>query len=190
MNTHIYLIRHAQAFWNISGKIWYIWEEDALTDTGKEQAKSLWISLGRLLEETPHHVYLSQARRTFQTATHAGIIHPGSEFSTSPALNEIDMGSLIWQTLTTTNHSIFQAVLWWDDTKFPGGESKNDVKQRMLWFLSSLNTRILHICVTHWAAISSILSHINPQENARPKNASITPLAINNGRIVLASNFQ
>ncbi len=188
MDTHIYLIRHAQAFWNISGKIWYLWAEDALTDTGKVQAEMLWKSLRKLLEETPHHIHLSQAHRTFETATHSGIINVGSQFSISPALNEIEMGKLIWQSTTETNRSIFQSVLWWSDIRFPGWESINDVKQRMIQFLSGLDSRVLHICVTHWAAISSVLSYIDPWVRSRPKNASITPISINNGKIKLISN--
>jgi broad specificity phosphatase PhoE len=97
------------------------------------------------------------------------------------------MGSLCWQILTKENHRIFREVLSWSVEKFPSGESKNDVKNRILSYLIQLNPKTLHVCVTHGVAISAVLSHIDPSLTLRPKNGSITPLLLENGKLSLSN---
>jgi broad specificity phosphatase PhoE len=94
MEANILLIRHAQAYGNVSGKIGYDGKDDTLTELGIRQAISLRSQLSRVLENREYSISLSEANRTLQTASYGGIIGSNTSFVITPALNEIDMGSL------------------------------------------------------------------------------------------------
>lgn len=95
MEANILLIRHAQAHGNVSGKIGYEGIDDTLTELGIIQATALRSQLASILDNHEHSISLSEANRTFQTGSYGGIIDAGTSFVITPALNEIEMGSLI-----------------------------------------------------------------------------------------------
>jgi broad specificity phosphatase PhoE len=74
--------------------IGYREENDTLSSLGKEQAQHLSERLQVYISSRIYRVWVSEARRTLQTAVESGILHGSREFGIIPALNEIDMGSL------------------------------------------------------------------------------------------------
>ena len=179
---NILLIRHAETQWNISWKIGYTGESDVLTEKGINQAQLLGNRLSYILRqhgvEKKVIIYLSETRRTRQTAHHAWLLWSYTDFCIDPALNEIHMWSLLDQDISLSKRDLFCRVIHGYDTSFPGWESVQDVQKRVLPFLQSRDPEALHVCFTHGISIASILRELVPDEQYKPSNASVTRLHI------------
>lgn len=169
---NLYVIRHAESAANASGShlIGGRSNEIPLTKKGVEQAKQL----GRYLFAKgiePDFIYSSPAVRTLQTAQYAlnemGI---ASEPMIEDSLQELDQGLWVGRNRddTYTEKVLGDIALLGKDFKSDGGESMNEVGERMLTAISSIADRhagdnevVTGIIFTHGVAIRCLASTIH-----------------------------
>lgn len=135
MIPSLYLVRHAESAMNVQPHLVGGRSNEAeLTERGVAQAREL----GRLLLEqvgVPQAVYASPAVRTQATAHYALEAAAMSQaIRLDPALYEMDQGDYVGRERSEvyTDEVLELIALKGKDFKLPGGESMNDVGQRML----------------------------------------------------------
>jgi probable phosphoglycerate mutase len=168
----LYVIRHAESAANASGShlIGGRSNETPLTEKGVEQAKQL----GRYLFAKgiePDFIYSSPAVRTLRTAHYALTeMSIASEPMIEDSLQELDQG--LWvgcnRNDTYTEEVLADIALLGKDFKSDGGESMNEVGERMLTVISSIADRhatdnkvVTGIIFTHGVAIRCLASTIH-----------------------------
>lgn len=168
----LYVIRHAESVANASGShlIGGRSNETPLTKKGVEQAKQL----GRYLFSKgikPDFIYSSPAVRTLRTA-HYALIEMGitSEPTIDDNLQELDQGLWVGRNRndTYTEEVLADIALLGKDFKSDGGESMNEVGERMLMAMTSIADRhasnsevVTGIIFTHGVAIRCLASAIH-----------------------------
>lgn len=180
--TELYLIRHGEAANNIRQN--YIAGRSnhfPLTEKGIEQSKKLGATLLKI-GLLPDAVYSSPAVRALQTAHHTlGLLAPGVSINEDDRLQEQDVGAWVGRVATEvfTDEQIAEINTLGNDFRSPGGESFNDVGNRMYeWANSGLGTgRIL--AFTHGGAIRCLASKLQSWSHdqtyqTRPGNASVS----------------
>jgi broad specificity phosphatase PhoE len=174
----LYVIRHAESAANASGShlIGGRSNESPLTEKGVEQAKYL----GQYLlakDITPDFIYSSPAVRTLQTA-HYALTEMGiaSEPTVDDNLQELDQGLWVGRNRkdTYTEEVLSNIQMLGKDFKSDGGESMNEVGERMLAAISSIADRHAHegeivtgIIFTHGVAIRCLASRIHDWSHRR-----------------------
>jgi broad specificity phosphatase PhoE len=174
----LYVIRHAESAANASGShlIGGRSNETPLTKKGVEQAKYL----GQYLLAkgiNPDFIYSSPAVRTLQTA-HYALAEMGitSEPTIEDNLQELDQGLWVGRNRkdTYTEGVLANIQLLGKDFKADGGESMNEVGERMLAAISSIADRHVHeseavtgIIFTHGVAIRCLASRIHDWSHKR-----------------------
>lgn len=155
----IYIVRHGETIWNVSGKTQGV-QDVPLSDNGREQAKKL---AERLKFECIEKIYCSDLQRAYETAHIIGK-EIGKDLQPTPLLREVCFGK--WEGLTIPNiHKFFpgQLDLWYNDPLFcaPEGESIHCVLGRVKKFIAELvlsNTEnIQGIMIVSHALLSKIL---------------------------------
>lgn len=175
MNTprvDLYVIRHAESAANASGShlIGGRSNETPLTEKGVEQAKQL----GRYLLAKgvkPDFIYASPAIRTLETAQHAlAEMSITSEVLIEDGLQELDQGRWVGQNRkdTYTDEVLAQIAVLGKGFKSDGGESMNEVGERMLMAISTIADRhaaeagtVTGVVFTHGVAIRCLASTIH-----------------------------
>lgn len=167
----LYVIRHAESAANATGShlIGGRSNETPLTKKGIEQAKQL----GRYLltkNISPDFIYSSPAVRTLQTAHYAlAEMSITSEPTVDDALQELDQGLWVGRNRkdTYTEEVLANIQLLGKDFKSDGGESMNEVGERMLAAISSIADRyesnngpVNGLVFTHGVAIRCLASKI------------------------------
>jgi probable phosphoglycerate mutase len=185
----LYIIRHGESEGNADQRIQGR-KDYPLTEKGKEQAKKI----GTWLEtQNIDVVYTSPARRARETAdiishiTKIPIVH-------DDRLQPIDMGILEVQqmeTLSKEMDDLWQSIKAMEDTHTHGGESINDVIERVRPFLTELaNEHAKHsVCiVTHnmvkRALVKILLAIPTPElSELRFPNTAVSVFEITNGSV-------
>ena len=155
---NLYLIRHGETELN-KAKVYYGATDCPLTDKGREQSRGLQAVFAA---KDIDLIYVSPLQRAKETADI--IFSPSLPRVIDPRLQEMDFGS--WEGKRYTELSddpIFQ--LWqeeWESTRAPGGESFNDLAQRVESFCLDLkNTKADNVAlVGHNAVLMLILPTI------------------------------
>ncbi len=153
------LIRHAQTDWN-KRKVFRGRAEVELNRTGIRQAEKTSTLLADLPVEI---IYTSPLKRASVTAQILTRPHFDLKTKEIPALIDIDYGE--WQKLSEEDVQNTQIYSDWitkpDMVKFPGGESLEDVKNRVIpVFEEIVRTHNLSIIVTHRVVIKVLLLHV------------------------------
>lgn len=178
----IVFIRTAETDWNRDGR-WQGWVQNPLNAHGQRQAQKLAkfvrnIALGAL--------YASDLRRARDTA--APIAEAcGFEPIYDERLRERGIGT--WQGLTLEEVSTWYADIYTtcianpDNTTVPGGETRAEVRQRMLAALDDILAQDKGETVgvvSHTTALKALLTHLLPDCDERGielGNSSVTTIA-------------
>lgn len=189
MSTELYLIRHGEAANNVRQN--YIAGRSnhfQLTEKGVEQSRKLGAALldiGLL----PDVVYSSPAVRALQTARHTlnamslkTLIHEDDR------LQEQDVGEWVGRVATEvfTDEQVAEIDRLGKEFRSPGGESFNDVGDRMQEWAESIADDGRIFAFTHGGAIRCFVSKLqswsHPQTyQTRPGNASVSLLTRTSG---------
>ncbi|MEW6102271.1 MAG: histidine phosphatase family protein [bacterium] len=153
------LIRHAQTDWN-KRKVFRGRIEVELNRTGIRQAEKTSTILSDLPVEM---IYTSPLKRALITAQILKRPHSDAVVKEVPNLIDIDYGE--WQRLSEDDVKDSKLYSDWitkpESVKFPGGESLEDVKNRVIpVFEEIVRNNNLSIIVTHRIVIKIILLHI------------------------------
>ncbi len=139
----IWLVRHGQTDWNRRGLL-QGWVDTPLNETGKGQARALAPNLdGRSFAG----VWSSDLSRAVDTA----LLAYGEPVQTD-ALRELDFGEiqgLSWQGLSD---EVRAEMFAFDDFVAPGGESHEQMRDRVVGFLAGLAAGA-HLIFTHGGVI-------------------------------------
>ena len=178
--TEIWLVRHGQTDWNLTGK-WQGQSPNApgLNDTGREQAL---IAREQLLGKKFSAIYSSDLLRSLQTAELIAE-HLGLAVNSDPRLREMNLGA--WEGLFRDEiekqypqdlAACAQNPFYAHTTK---GESPHDVAERVLTAINELASKHRDesiLVVAHGISLAVIICHTQgfPMEevyNHLPKNA-------------------
>ncbi len=187
----ILLVRHAHTYWNAQRQIGYSWATDRLDEKWYSQIPQLGKKLSHrirsLLNSRKRRVYLhrSDTNRTRQTLEYSlknlewidcKIVTPHLD------LWEIDMWDMIGKII---DRDIYQRVFTSTHQRFPNGESRKDVAERMKRYLSSLDDDAIHVVFSHGVAISCTVHEILWDYTKRIKimNASMSHIRLDRSRI-------
>lgn len=162
MPTTIYLIRHGETDWNLTGR-WQGHADVPLNAVGERQARLL---AQRLLQEGVRFdaLYSSDLARAAQTAQ-ALSAALNIDVHHLPGLREIDLGA--WSGYTTDELKMrypveFARVLAGEDLPRGGGETIRAMRERVVATVETLIARhpdaVLGI-VTHGGCIRALLAH-------------------------------
>lgn len=143
MVTLVALVRHGETPWNAERRF-QGWTDVELNDAGRDQARRLGDALsGRSFDA----VWSSDLIRATETARIAGY-----EAVADLRLRELDFGSLegaVWDQLGPETQA---ALVIFDDFAAPGGESIEQLRQRVTGFLDALGPG-RHLLFTHGGVI-------------------------------------
>lgn len=181
-NTELYLIRHGEAENNV--RLNYIAGRSnhlPLTENGVQQSRklgSIFLNIGLI----PDVVYSSPAIRALQTARHAlGEVAPAIQIIEDDRLQEQDVGTWVGRVATNvfTDEKLKEIDRLGKDFRSPGGESFNDVGDRMHEWADMISDRGRVFAFTHGGAIrcfaSKLQSWSHPQTyQTRPDNTSVS----------------
>ncbi|MCR8556806.1 histidine phosphatase family protein [Mucilaginibacter sp. BJC16-A38] len=132
MNKQIYIVRHGQTDLNKRGIVQGRGMDTDLNDEGRKQAGQFFDAYKQVPFDK---IYISALKRTQQSIQQ--FIDLGIPFEKLSGLDELAWGIYEGQPATTENKAAFLQIMrdWLDgnlDSKFEGGESPNEVKERQL----------------------------------------------------------
>jgi len=134
----LYIVRHGQTDLNKQGIVQGRGKDTDLNDEGRRQAGLFYEAYKTVPFDK---VYISELKRTQQSIQQ--FIDMGIPFQKLPGLDELAWGVYEGQPATPENKAAFLDLMrnWLDgnlDTKFEGGESPNEVKERQLQALETI----------------------------------------------------
>ncbi len=182
MGTELYLIRHGEAANNVRHN--YIAGRSnhfPLTERGVEQSRRLGAALLRA-ELLPDVVYASPAVRAAQTARYTlDAMMTDIPITEDDRLQEQHVGEWVGRVATEvfTDEQVAEIDRLGKEFRSPGGESFNDVGNRMYEWANSISDSGRVFAFTHGGAIRCLASKIefwsHPQTyQTRPDNTSIS----------------
>ncbi|MDP9078729.1 MAG: histidine phosphatase family protein [Bacteroidota bacterium] len=132
MNKTLYIVRHGQTDLNKRGIVQGRGMDTDLNDEGCKQAGQFFDAYKQVPFDK---IYISALKRTQQSIQQ--FIDLGVPFEKLSGLDELAWGIHEGQPATTENKAAFLQIMrdWLDgnlDSKFEGGESPNEVKERQL----------------------------------------------------------
>ena len=138
--SKVYVVRHGQTAWNV-GEIFRGRADIPLDETGKQEVH---LAGEALKDETIHAVYSSPLSRSMETAENIAKFH---KISVTPFDPIIDISYGEWEGLE--NQAVKEKypelhALWHREphkVKFPGGESLDEVRSRIMKGLEDLLVR-------------------------------------------------
>ena len=183
----VLLVRHAHTYGNAQRHVWYSWETDRLDELWLTQIPHLEQKLAHRIRSLLHArkrkviFHRSDTNRTRETLELSIRWLQGIDFELSAPHNdigEIDMGDMTGKPL---DKNLFQEVLTTTHNRFPNGECRKDVWNRMRRYLNSLEKDAIHVVFSHGVAISCAVHEIiwNYKQIIKLQNASISHLRIN-----------
>src|ERR1700760_649166 len=131
-NKVLYIVRHGQTDLNKQGIVQGRGRDTDLNDEGRKQAQQFF----NAYKDVPFDkIYISELKRTQQSIQ--PFIDLGLPYEKLSGLDELAWGVLEGKPSTPQNKAAFMKLLreWLDghlDSKFEGGESPNEVKERQL----------------------------------------------------------
>ena len=170
MKIEFYIFRHGQTDWNRAKKVQGA-TDIALNDTGREEAQALKKYFSRLPIEA---VYTSDLKRAYETAkiTFADNL---DLINKTPLLREASFGEVegmhideLLSKYSTKFWDIHKGGVEDDDFSYPGGESRKEVRERLISFIDELRARSEHNTIalsTHGGALRSIIHHYLPEQS-------------------------
>lgn len=134
----LYIVRHGQTDLNKQGIVQGRGKDTDLNDEGRRQAGLFYEAYKAVPFDK---IYISELKRTQQSIQQ--FIDLGIPYQKLAGLDELAWGIYEGQPATTENKAAFLDLMrnWLDgnlDTKFEGGESPNDVKERQLQALETI----------------------------------------------------
>ncbi|MFA6245685.1 MAG: histidine phosphatase family protein [Mucilaginibacter sp.] len=134
----LYIVRHGQTDLNKQGIVQGRGKDTDLNDEGRRQAGLFYEAYKTVPFDK---VYISELKRTQQSIQQ--FIDMGIPYQKLPGLDELAWGVYEGQPATPENKAAFLDLMrnWLDgnlDTKFEGGESPNEVKERQLQALETI----------------------------------------------------
>jgi probable phosphoglycerate mutase len=154
----LWLVRHGQTIWNARGLV-SGWTDVALSDLGEQQGRDLAPFLS---QHSFDGVWASSLQRAQNTARLAGF-----EPEIDPRLRELGFGELegaVWETMDPKHRN---ALLEFTGFQAPDGEHVDDVRDRVLDFVSELNTGV-HLLFCHAAIIRMMMREVGEDEYLPP----------------------
>lgn len=147
MTLRLWLVRHGATDWSDRGRL------NGRTDLplnarGRRQAAAL---ATRLAGRAWAGVWTSDLRRAAETARLAA---PGAR--AEPRLREIDFGALEGRPWQALERHVREALVAFEGFRAPAGESTEEVRARVLGFLSELAPGD-HLVFTHGGVIRALL---------------------------------
>jgi alpha-ribazole phosphatase len=150
----LYLIRHGKSTWNETGRI-QGQTDVPLSSEGLQQAQALH---KRIRDWSFDGVYSSDLQRAKQTAE---IALPNAALQLDERLREIHLGDFqgrTWHDLTDAERDVFSVQYAGPyHQKVPGGESNDNLRERVLSWLSGLPKEGRVIAFSHGGFIASAL---------------------------------
>lgn len=152
---------------------------DPLTERGIQQAKKAAL---RLKDEKIDKIYVSDLRRTMDTAKEVIAYHPDTEVIYEPLLREGNSGIYEGMPYGSMRQAADRAGISRHEFKPEGGESERDVLDRIKKFLSMITENEMDktiLVVTHGFIIANTIAHLFQVEgentiNFLPHNTAIT----------------
>nr|WP_317039239.1 histidine phosphatase family protein [Mucilaginibacter sp. L294] len=134
----LYIVRHGQTDLNKQGIVQGRGKDTDLNDEGRHQAGQFYESYKSVPFDK---IYISELKRTQQSIQ--PFIDLGIPYQKLAGLDELAWGIYEGQPATTENKAAFLDLMrnWLNgnlDTKFEGGESPNEVKERQLQALETI----------------------------------------------------
>ena len=151
MSDEVILVRHGETLHNVNG-IAQGWGDSALSERGNAQVRAL---AERVAALKPDALYSSPLERAMSTARPIAAA-TGLEIVTLDDLREMNFGSGEGQSFRDIRANDAEAARrWMDDPEAacPGGESHNDLRQRMARALAVASASAHPVIVTHGMAI-------------------------------------
>ena len=160
--TTFYLIRHGEIDANVD-RCWHGATDSDLNPTGVNQARRMAQRVSNLYPKISM-IYVSPLKRTMKTAQLLAQAC-GKQSKVHPDLREYDIGELEGTSYEELagRHQFFDAIARDQDFAPEGGESINQVKQRMLSALNDIASRHQGeqvAVVGHGAAIAIVLADL------------------------------
>lgn len=182
----IWFIRHGQTDWNLNGLIQGASDTD-LNETGRLQAERL---RQRLAGTHFDAVWASDLKRAMQTAQ---IALPGHVIVPEPRLRELNAGEVegrSFVSLPEETRAVWSALWTGDSTvRPPGGESYQQVLDRVRLWLAELPSRGRVAAVVHGGVVHAAVRHTLGQYDGwragpsmRFANTSISEVHLSGGR--------
>jgi len=182
----IWFIRHGQTDWNLQGLIQGASDTD-LNETGRLQAERL---RQRLAGTHFDVVWASDLKRAMQTAE---IALPGHVIVPEPRLRELNAGEVEGRSFAALSDEARAtwSALWTGDStaRPPGGESYQQVIDRVRLWLADLPSHGRVASVVHGGVVQAAVRHVLGQyagwkegPTVRFANTSISELHVSGGR--------
>jgi len=154
----LWLVRHGQTTWNSQGLI-SGWTDVPLTDRGEDMARAL---RPRLSRESFDEVWSSDLQRAKRTAELA--LRPSRPDERLRELYFGDLEGVVWETLDSEPK---EALLRFEDFRAPNGEHVDELKERLISFIETLDTGT-HILFVHAAVIRCLMREVGEDEYLPP----------------------
>jgi 2,3-bisphosphoglycerate-dependent phosphoglycerate mutase len=154
----LWLVRHGATEWNLAGRL-VGWSDVGLSLAGRRQARRLRPFLDRIGSAL---VWSSDLRRATQTAHLAGL-----DPAVDRRLREMKFGELEGRTWTELDQSAREGILRVEGFRAPGGESFDDLRDRVMAFVDDLADG-RHIIVSHGGPLRTLLRQAGRAEEVPP----------------------
>jgi probable phosphoglycerate mutase len=149
--VEVWLVRHGQTDHNAQGRL-SGWTDAALTELGRDQAR--WLRK-HIEAESFDSVWSSDLGRARDTAQLAW----GSSVATDRRLREIHFGDLEGETFQGLDKKNQDALLTFSGFSAPGGESVEQLEERVTEFMDSLAPG-RHLLFTHGGVIRCVMHRL------------------------------
>ena len=159
MGVRLWLIRHGATDSSDAGRLTG-WSDPPLNARGQEQAKRL---KGILHDRNFDSVWSSDLRRSVETAQ----IISSRRWVQDPRLRELDFGSLEGLVWEEVDAQLQEALLAFEGFRAPGGESVDELRDRLHSFLDELPDGD-HVIVTHGGLVRLFLREIGADRLVPP----------------------
>lgn len=170
MKVEFYIFRHGQTDWNKAKRVQGA-TDIALNDNGREEAQALKKYFSALQIEV---VYSSDLKRAHETAKIA-FADSLDLINTTSSLREASFGDVegmhideLLSKYSTKFWDIHKGGVEADNFSYPGGESRREVRERLISFIDEVKLlgKYKRVALsTHGGALRSIIHHYLPDEN-------------------------
>lgn len=173
----LWLVRHGETDWNRVGRM-QGWSDVPLNGVGREQAKALAGWLGTQVFDS---VYSSDLSRAVETARLAY-----AEPQQTLHLREVHFGE--WEGESWhLREDIRSALVQFDGFAAPGGETAQQIRERLERFLAQLPPG-RHLCFSHGGVIRALLRQVGAEQPI--SNCSVVALEWTKRQLLFIRNLE